>query len=76
MEMLDLAFHLPCSTLPVTLGAVEALCPSLTSGKSQNFTVTTIVLQLVSHQSDWSLNPLRRWQTAGLRPLKQLPAQS
>lgn len=76
MEMLDLAFHLPCSTLPVTLGAVEALCPSLTPGKTQNFTVTTLVLQLVLHQSDWSLNPLRRWQTAGLRPLKQPPAQS
>lgn len=27
MEMLDLAFHLPCSTLSVILGAVEALLP-------------------------------------------------
>lgn len=37
---------------PVTLGAVEVLSPSLTPGKSQNFTVTTIVLQLVLYQSE------------------------
>lgn len=69
MEMRDLAFHLPCSTLSVILGAVEALLPQPATRQFPEWYSHDNFLAV--GQSEWPLNPLHPWLPAGLRPLKQ-----